>query len=223
MLGYQIKNIIMNEGDQVAPLADKVTTESRVNVTQAVNDAKTAVVQTEQPAYSYTNGDRELASALAGGCGSVAKMYKDFNNHGGGGGAGPGGLSTWYVIVVLGLLSLPFFIVHSLRMRRPESRRKHQRYMIDTDVKVKVGGRELVGNISSISQGGVQINTDELLENGGIVTMKIASPDGQGQVEIQGRVVWSEAKRSYGVQFDQAEESVLQRIGNWTRSLTKIS
>ncbi|HWU44950.1 MAG TPA: PilZ domain-containing protein, partial [Bdellovibrio sp.] len=57
---------------------------------------------------------------------------------------------------------------------------------------------------------------------GGIVTMRIASPDGQELIEVQGQVVWSEKNRAYGVQFaDATNLGTLSMIQRWTRSLVK--
>ena len=88
--------------------------------------------------------------------------------------------------------------------------------------KVKIGDRELVGNVSSISLGGVQVNTDALLENGGIVTMSIRSPDGTDNIQVEGKIVWSEEQKRYGVAFANAEENALAAISRWTQSLIRL-
>jgi hypothetical protein len=108
-------------------------------------------------------------------------------------------------------------------MRAPVSRRKHERFKIDSDVRISVGDRELVGSISSISLGGVQVNTSALLQDGGLVSLSISSPDGGEKVEVAGRVVWSAAHKAYGVAFDRTPQSVLSRISDWTKNLQKAS
>ncbi|MES2856923.1 MAG: PilZ domain-containing protein, partial [Bdellovibrionota bacterium] len=97
------------------------------------------------------------------------------------------------------------------------------RYQIDSAVTLKLGDRELVGQVSTISMGGVQLNTDAWLENGGIVKMSICSPDGKEQIEVEGRVVWSEEKKRYGVAFENTAEGVRSAISNWTSNLLKAN
>ena len=124
--------------------------------------------------------------------------------------------------MAIGLLLLPL-VAYAIRgVLYPQSRRRHERYKIDSEVRISVGDRELVGSVSSISLGGAQVNTAALLEDGGMVTMLIESPDGSEKIEVGGRVVWSEANKAYGVAFDQAPQSALQRITDWTRNLQKV-
>ena len=219
MLGYQIKSILFSQADAKATLSNKVYTGSRLDVANSVNYAKTAVVDTSQPAYyGAFSQNRELASSLAGGgCGLVGKLYRDSYD----GDPPAGGPQTWYVLVVIALLAAPIIVVQVLRNRTPESRRKHERYRINSDVKVQIGDRELVASISTISLGGVQLNTQAMIENGGVVRMHISSPDGKENIAVEGRVVWSEAKKAYGVAFSNAPRSVLYRIGEWTKALQR--
>jgi hypothetical protein len=50
--------------------------------------------------------------------------------------------------------------------------------------------------------------------------MKIKGPDGN-EIEVSGRIVWSESNKAYGVQFANAKEGVLSSIQNWTANLVK--
>ena len=108
-----------------------------------------------------------------------------------------------------------------MRRKSPENKRQHERFNINSDVKVQVGEKTLVGSVSTISLGGVQLNTDELLEHGGIVSMTIQSPTGKEQIQVQGQVVWREEKKAYGVAFQDAPMSALERITHWTQGLKK--
>ena len=223
MLGYQVKAIMEASGDSVGALSSKTVSENRLNVYNTVVNAKSASVDSDQPVYSYTNQDRNLASTIAtSGCGMVSKMYSDMKK---GPKSGPpsSGTSAWYVMLIIGVLAIPFVVAQILRTRTPTSRRKHQRYKIDTEVKMVVDGRELVGSVSSIGLGGVQLNTNALLEQGGVVKMSIQSPDGKGAIEVEGCVVWSESQKAYGVKFQEAKETVLERITSWTSGLVKQS
>jgi hypothetical protein len=214
MLGYQMKEILMSQYTPVAQLTGKVSTSGRLDTSDAVNYAKTASVESSQPSYTLTyQADRQLASSIAGagGCGTVRSLGQDDNPSSGGAG------------VVVGFLLAPLVMLLAMRMRAPATRRKHERFHVDSDVRIKVGDRELVGNVSSISLGGVQVNTDALLQDGGIITLSIASPNGEERVEVAGRVVWSEANKAYGVAFNHAPQSTLSRIADWTRGLQKAS
>jgi hypothetical protein len=216
MLGYQIRSILLNQFSSVSQLQGKVATAGRLNTSASVTYSKTAAVDTTQPAYSIVyQADRELASSMAGGggCGTVYKLGSEAPNEPPFGSAG----------AVVALLLAPIIALVVMRLRTPANRRKHERFKIDSDVRINVGGRELVGSVSTISLGGAQVNTDQLLQDGGLITLTIASPTGEEKVEVQGRVVWSEANKAYGVAFDSAPQSVLSRIADWTRGLQKAS
>jgi hypothetical protein len=215
MLAYQMKQILLSQLAQVAQLQGKVSTSGRLSSSDAVTYAKTATVQTSQPAYTLTYDDRQLASSMTGaaGCGLVKAMDS------GSSGQPPLGSS----LVVIGLLLLPVVVLVLLRLSAPENRRRHDRFKINSDVRISVGDRELVGSISSVSLGGVQVNTTALLQDGGLVTLTISSPSGAEKIEVAGRVVWSAANKAYGVAFDQAPQSVLSRITDWTRNLKRIA
>ena len=222
MEGFQIKSIINEESDPISFLSGKVFSESRLNFANPIVRAKSEAL-VDSPVYSSGVPTRQLASTT-GGCGTVSTMYMDRHHQSGrGGGMGAGrGSGLGYVILVLALMALPLVVAVALRARAkadsPESRRRHERFKFDSEVKVNVGGRELVGSVSSISLGGVQINTEAMLEQGGIVSMSISSPDGKEQIQVEGRVVWSEAKKAYGVAFEQAPDSALSQIRSWTKA-----
>lgn len=215
MLGYQVRSILMHEMNSVAQLMGKVVTSGRLNSSEAVTYAKTASVDSTQPPYTLNYAsDRDLASSIAGGgCGTVRALKDQEPPFGSKGGA----------VAVVVLLLAPLVMLFYMRMRNPANRRKHDRFNIDTDVRISVGGRELVGSVSSISMGGVCLNTSALLQDGGLVTMTISAPNGQDKIEVAGRVVWSEANKAYGVAFDKTPQSALSRIADWTKGLQKAS
>lgn len=226
LLAYQIRDIIKSNtditynGSGQKTLLNKVETEGRLNVNDTLIATKAAVVDPSQPAYSFVNQDRALASSIAGGgCGLVKKMI----DKGDGFGDGSGGPESWSVLVLIAILAIPMLVINVLRRKTPEQRRKHERFKINTDVKVNIGDRELIGAVSSISMGGVQIDTNAMLEKGGIITMSIRSPDGKEVLEVEGRVVWSEAQKSYGVQFAETAERAKEQLANWTSRLAKES
>lgn len=211
MLGYQVKTILMSQYAGVSQLSGKVATSGRLNTLSAVNYSKTAALDSTQPGYTLTyQADRELASSLAGGgCGTVRSM-RDKTPYSGTG-------------AVILLLFAPLAVLLIMRLRAPANRRKHERFRINSDVRINVGDKELVGSVSSISLGGAQVNTAALLQDGGLITLTITSPQGDEKIEVAGRVVWSEANKAYGVAFAQAPQTVLSRIADWTRGLQKAA
>jgi subtilisin family serine protease len=226
MLGYQMKQIIMSNTDVVLDgggnpvLNNKVESEGRMNALSTLNATKVASL-TGQPAYTMSNADRELATSIAAsGCGIVSKMIEKGRGPGGPGGGSP---ESWSALLVIAVFALPMLIYNRLRKKAPEQRRQHERFKINSEVKVTMGDKEMVGSISTISQGGVQLNTNALIEQGGIVSMVIRSPDGKEQIAVEGRVVWSEAQKAYGVQFAQTSQTIRERITQWTKALAKAS
>ncbi len=234
MLGYQVKQIINEQTEYHSVLDGKVYTKGRLHPTNSINYASGASVDSTQPDYSTSYaGNRELASSLAGGggCGMVSEIVSNYKGPGSGGRPGGGGWpvgnlpgpKAWYILLVVGILLLPVAIALHLRNKAPENKRRHERFIINSGVRVQVGEKELVGSVSTISLGGVQLNTEELLENGGIVTMTIQSPTGEEQIQVNGQIVWREEKKAYGVAFQDAPLSALDRISLWTQGLKKSS
>lgn len=220
MLSYQIKDIIESQADYSSYLAGKVFTEGRVNINNTVQAAKFASVQSSQPTYTISEGMRSLDSSEAqqGGCGLVSQVYNDFQKQ-----KNNKSSRALNSMILMGLLLLPAVILLVRRMKTPASRRRYERYEIDSSVTLKVGEQELVGQVSCISLGGAQVNTDALLENGGVVSMSISSPDGKDVIEVKGKVVWSAEKKAYGVQFAETNSQTLNSITQWTRGLSKSS
>ena len=219
LTGYQIKNLVMGRGDYQNLLAGRVSTGSRVNALKLVQGAQSMTgVAAYQPAYSPDYNALDQASTSdsgkKAGCGLVSTAAA-LKGPGEAGGAGaPEG-------IFLGLMALPLALWFALRKKTPEARRKHERFKMNSEVRVKVGDRELIGCMNTISQGGLSFSADEALEKGGVVTLKIASPDGHELIEVQGSIVWSEANQAYGVQFSNAREGVLAMIRDWTTGLVK--
>lgn len=222
MLGFQVKNILFDSSQFESSLSEKISTEGRLDAAEAIATASSAQVDSSQPSYngSLSGGSRELASSIAqggGGCGLVAHLLSKQQ----GPPSGSGAPQTWYILIVLGILLAPVLLAAWLKARLPENRRKHERFQIDTSVKLKVDGQELLGTVSCISAGGVRIDTAAWLDQGGLVQMTISSPDGKDQVEVSGRVVWSADHQSYGVAFEQKTLTslALGKIKHWTKSL----
>lgn len=221
--GYQIKQIILDTVSHNNYLNGRVSTNGRIDSLALIQMAQSLVSATSaQPTYKpqYLSEDRAPASdsgGSAGGCGLVRSVIQNGpgsqDGSGDGSGATPG--------IVIGLLLAPLALWQALRLREPKNKRRYDRFKMSSEVRVTVGDRELVGSLNTISQGGVSFNTDAALEKGGIVTMRIQSPDGHESIEVQGQVVWSEKSQSYGVQFANAKQGTLAMIRDWTVGLIK--
>ncbi|MCJ8277468.1 MAG: S8 family serine peptidase, partial [Bdellovibrionales bacterium] len=216
--GYQVKGIIHDYSFVVNGLNGKVSSDSRINALNAIEFVQNNNIDDYQP--DFVNRDLASAGAAGGGCGLVGKVLKKHKS-GQGDGKPPWGNMTLLFVV----LFAPIFFMNFLKYRHQkmlDNRRQHPRYKIDSEVSIDVGGRKLVGQVSSISLGGARIDTEAMLENGGIVTLSIESPDGAQQVQVEGRVVWSEEKKAYGVKFTAAKDEALSALGGSTKKLNKI-
>lgn len=223
--GYQLRNLLMASVDQFGTLSGKVSTGGRINVLSAVNGAKgQASALAYQPAYTPVyQAERAPASqesSKGGGCGLLSATA--LQGAGGGGSNTPGPRPQTAPIVFLLFLTpvLAWFLLR-LQGDQPASRRRFERYVMQSEIVIKSGGRELVGTLKTISLGGISFNAEEALEKGGRVQMKLLGPDGAESVEVEGHIVWSERNEAYGVQFDQARHSVLSMISGWTKQLVR--
>lgn len=220
MTGYQVKNLILSNGNTLSTLQNKTSTRARINVLNALNASKNAVVAQSQPSYDVSAA-RSPASEGGGesvpACGLVAKAIYDAKD--GEGPQGPHRLLAFFTLLLV--LASPVIVSFALRNREGKNKRQHTRYQISSSVTLKLGDRELTGQVSSISMGGLQVNTDAWLDNGGIVKMSIQSPDGKEAIAVEGRVVWSEANKSYGVAFNNADSGIRSQIQKWTSGLLR--
>lgn len=217
--GYQLKTLIMQTSDVSNYLNGRVSTSARVDALSLIQAAQQMVsISAAQPSYqpSYMS-DRSLASTSeaggAAGCGLVKAVTQQ------GPGSGTGGGTN--LAVVIGLLLAPLALWQALRKRDPRDQRRYERFVMNSEIRVNVGGRELVGAVNTISEGGLSFNANEALEKGGIVTMRIQSPDGREAIEVQGQVVWNEKNQAYGVAFANAKQGTLAMIRDWTTNLVK--
>ncbi|QDK46111.1 serine protease [Bdellovibrio sp. ZAP7] len=220
LTGYQIKQKLFANVDVIAGLANYVSTSGRIDSAKLITAVQASHGETaSQPSYVYSASRYPASAESAGGATGCGLVTTAINGGPGAGGANP------TAGVVFGLMMLPMAVWFVLRQRAmandPKNKRRYERFKMQSSIKVMVGDRELVGSMNSISQGGLSFNTDQALEKGGIITMRIQSPDGNEVIEVQGQVVWSEANQAYGVQFANAKQGTLAMIQQWTANLVK--
>jgi len=227
--GYQVRNLLLNSSDSIGELFSVIHQGARAQaLNTVVNSQMNIQAQGFQPGYEpirpASNARFPASSSVVepvqmGGCGMVSSSIMSRWISGGAGGGSSQPSLVWLVALSL----LPLILWQGLRIHSKivdyASRRRFERFTMNSAIKVKVGDRELVGQMNTISAGGVSFKADTFLEKGGAVTLQIASPDGQEQLEVQGRIVWSEESQVYGVQF--AEEK--SKIEAWSKHLTKAS
>ncbi|KHD88431.1 MAG: serine protease [Bdellovibrio sp. ArHS] len=219
--GYQMKQLILGTASAKSFLNNLVYSSARIDAYEMIRTSQqmvaTASTQPDyKPYYLTEQASTSGSGAAGGGCGLVKAVTHNGPGSGQGGGAGA-------IAVVIGLLMAPLVVWQVLRSRDPKRRRRYERFKMNSEIRVTVGDRELIGAVNTISEGGLSFNADAALEKGGIVTMRIQSPDGHEVIEVQGQVVWSEQNQAYGVQFANARQGTLAMIRDWTSGLIKSS
>jgi subtilisin family serine protease/Tfp pilus assembly protein PilZ len=220
LTGYQVKNIILATVNPISSLSTKVFTSGRVNAYNSIAESKNeTTIQAIQPAYvaSAPAGVRAPASSsTSGGCGMISTAASGQLIPG----SGPRAVGSLLLTFAFAL-PLMAWVVLRRREQQKQRRRKFDRFVMNSEIKVRVGERELSGQMKTISEGGISFCADQMLEKGGMVTMMITGPDGSQQIQVQGHVVWNEQNQSYGVAFDEAKEGALSAIRSWTSNLIK--
>jgi subtilisin family serine protease len=213
LTGYQVKQLVLSTVNTVGTLTGKVSTGGRVNSYNLISQSQGSVsTLAAQPSYTpdySAAGASDSAAKSVGGCGLVKAISSDDFMGGNG----------FAIGLTLFACLLPFGMWITFYRMNPQQRRKYERFSVKSGIKVQLGDREIVGQMNTISQGGLSFSAQDMIEKGSLVTMKISNPSGGGDIEIEGRIVWSEEKKAYGVQFQNASQNVTDRILSWTRKL----
>ncbi|MBX3041869.1 MAG: S8 family serine peptidase [Bdellovibrionaceae bacterium] len=216
LTGYQLRSLLLASADPISRLRPYLVSGARINMENLLNASQQNVAMLAyQPDYSpqYLT-DRSLASetTAGGGCGMIQAI-------GGGGAAPPPGSGAMAMLLLLS----PLLMWFALRQKTPVARRRYDRYVLNSDMMIKAGDRQLVASLKTISMGGLCFDADEALEKGGTIQMKILGPDGKTAIDVEGHIVWSEKNESYGVQFDSVKEQAKATLFSWTKQLLKAS
>lgn len=221
LTGYQVKNVLLSSSTMVGALAGKVSSQGRADIYNAVMAGKSEFATAAyQPAYKDVS--RAVAStdsgASAKGCGTVSSALLA-------GGASDGPNTPGQTLaIILAFTLLPLIAWQLVRSRKLQvSRRRYDRFLMSSAIRLNVEGRELIGHMRTISEGGLSFEANTMLEKGGIVSIQIQSPDGKESVQVNGHIVWSEQNKAYGVQFDEAKDTVLSSIRGWTQRLVRVA
>jgi hypothetical protein len=225
--GYQVKQLLIQTATQVTSLQGKVSSSARVDALTAVTQAKTLVgALADQPSYvarapaGVASPAASSGSGSAAGCGSVVSVLSGGSANGVFGPRPPSLPVLSFLFLVLPLVV--WFGVRTQYMRKP--RRQFERFAMRSHVRVRVNGKDIMGDTMTIGLGGLSFESGltQKLSMGGEVSMVITGPDGSETVEVMGQIVWSTDRNSYGVQFKKAETSSLNQIRSWTLALDKV-
>ncbi len=220
LTGYQVRQIITQSVDVVSGLANYVSTSGRVNALTTVQNAISSVSsQSFQPVYMEVSPvDNTSRSPQSMGCGTISAgaLSKIFWSRGG----GSGGMGSDVLGSILALLLLPLFAWSVVRSRwvTPEGRR-FERFHMNSEVKLLRDGEELLGRLSTISEGGVSFLADMNLSKGELITLQISDPGKSDSIQVMGRIVWNNNDQAYGVQFGPMADHLLMKIRQWTQQL----
>lgn len=221
LTGYQMKNILLSQSASITQLSGKVKDSKRVEENDTITYAKSQMTTVPaQPSYTpvysaeavSSRGPASESGGTKAGCGAIVKTVIDRGNLN-----DPNKVSVFF-----GLLLIPVLIWVFLASRQQVSRRRYDRYKLESEIKLKVGERELTGKMKTISLGGMSFDAQEILEKGGVLKVQIKSPTGSEVYEVEGQIVWSDESHAYGVQFKEAEEGLLRSIQQWTKSLVRV-
>lgn len=228
--GYQMRSLLISQVNASSYLSGKVTTGGRVNTLKTINSAIAQMSTSSwQPSYSpnYMNeasfsSSSPSSESGAAGCGTVALMGAGGSQYNlfGGGGSGSNGLGAMAVCSLLLLLPMVYaFYLRQKLLANPANRRRFTRYHYEELIQIELGGsHQLVAQSGTISIGGMSFFSDEKFDRDQMVTLKIRA--GNEDVEVKGKIVWSKADHSYGVQFNEISENFKQMMRVMTPSLT---
>lgn len=91
-----------------------------------------------------------------------------------------------------------------------ENRRRHVRVPLQTDVTCDVGARKMHGVTWNLSQGGIQVEADNL-RTGDTVGLSFRLPVSDVVIDVVGTVVWTKENRQ-GIQFTEVSNKAQQSI-----------
>lgn len=221
--GFQLKELILNSATTSEAYSQKIYTSGRVNVVGALRAAKTMVgAQSVIPSYQPVTPARVLASenesssgsggGAGGGCGTIQAMRMLSQNKSGGG----GGKSNALPVMILMMLPLVLWALlrqNSTHQSKAEVSEFDMRFTKRINVSDKVIVRTRQGDfeadLKNISKGGLafmfngkQINVNES------VSFVFTNKDCTEQIEVKGRIVWTDTKAIAGVQFHELNQYI---------------
>lgn len=95
-------------------------------------------------------------------------------------------------------------------------RRRYQRHLLRASGAILVdAGAELPVNITNISHGGISIECNRQLDEGGAARLKFLLPGVKRALEIKGEVMWSNPEGQAGIRFQVLTADVKKELDSW--------
>ena len=115
--------------------------------------------------------------------------------------------------------ALPMTILRTLRAAYPmmvAERRRYFRYPLDTAVFIKNGASpEFRARSVNLSEAGIAIISNEPLNSGDRIQMRLCLPDTADFLIIAADVCWTKPEGQAGIQFQHMLPAVKERLQNW--------
>ncbi len=219
LTGYQLSQLVLSSVDVIASLAGKVTTSGRINSRKLLEAAiaQHSVVRSLASYSPVYKADQSVVTSSGSSAPAGCGLIKAISGSGGDGDGTATAAGFW----LIWCLPLIYFLARRLWIRKTADDRKFDRFMLGSKIEIRSGDRVLIGDTKTISMGGLSFNINEALEKGGRIEMKVLSPDGKDMLEVTGHIVWSEQKKSYGVQFSDVADQAKSALEKWTSHLQK--
>lgn len=102
---------------------------------------------------------------------------------------------------------------HGLIMRE---RRRYHRHLLRASGAILVdAGAELPISITNISHGGISIECNRRLDEGGAASLRFVLPGIKRALEIKGEVMWSNPEGQAGIRFQVISAEVKKELDSW--------
>ena len=100
----------------------------------------------------------------------------------------------------------------------------HERYyraQLQLPVTVKCGGEELEATLLNLSAGGAAVATEKLLNFGLPASFRVVLPETGTELELSGRVAWSNSEGQHGIQFNDLPANARSQLSRWLNAQMK--
>jgi DNA-binding NtrC family response regulator len=97
-------------------------------------------------------------------------------------------------------------------------RRRYFRYPLEVPVVLTAGSKEILGNSTNVSEGGMALRVHDAGSLSGTVSVKFELPGTGRAITAKGEVVWVDARGLAGIRFRSLGEGSQQNLEQWLNS-----
>jgi len=95
-------------------------------------------------------------------------------------------------------------------------RRRYHRHLLRASGAIMVdSGAELPISITNISQGGISIECNRKLDEGGAAKLRFQLPGARKSLEVKGEIIWSTSEGQAGIRFQILAVDVKKELDTW--------